>query len=648
MAMSNRSFVYVGISESSKSELESVFASSPLPSSPPPSSPPPPYDFSTATSTTSVPVPSYSSSTLSGASNRFPRPVDLSGLDQQFTKLDEILSRMTSTKSVTTSPPINNEKRATNLHTLAKDTQGPSSFLKKLPLEVRRMVYGYLLVNPLLSQIEAIESRFESRANHQYELCPAVLRTCRQVYQEASDVLYEKNTFIVSCIGHEFGFSGDGTRGLGSARLLECPLTRYDSDTNMNLAQFAKQPQFGKVKHWKVMVSCFAGYEYAQTTELLEFCRLLFFTQPKSVTVLSVGKEFTREWRGFHEYEGPFVGDKIFPASTVFAPLNILRNLRELKFEASGTEEVAYDIQLDAKIVAESGSPSPLSMYASVLGYAQSFERSQIFRGDMGKVRWCCREHMAIMPSPNKFLRQTRHDRKFINPFKTSVTHPVENSLELAKFACDENDLDDFKVQRRVILEYLEPQYQRIADFMDQLRAFVNKQKGVVNGRPGILSPDAVFRNDEVADVGEQMEDLLEGTLLLEDCARAFVRDLSPEVRRIVRLYQERFDSQYDTHSRDRVVQGSLNKAFLSADWQDWFYDFKRAAKNMMEQYLRIRDARKKLFESDVGSPEQDRGCNISLETWRCDKILDWEPRIGEVPGSSSENAYIIVNSDDE
>ncbi|PVH85459.1 hypothetical protein DL98DRAFT_511501 [Cadophora sp. DSE1049] len=502
------------------------------------------------------------------------------------------------------------------------------------------MIYGYLLIDPLLATTEAIESQFGSGATQQYELSPAILRTCKQIYEEASDILYGKNTFLVSCIGHGYGNNGDGRSELGIASLLECPLSRYDRDAHLDLAEFATKSQFGKVKHWRVLVSCFAGKEYGSTTELLEFCRLLFYTQPKSVTVVSVGKKFTREWRGFHDYDRARVGDRVFPASTVLAPLKVLRNLQELKFEAIGTEEVAYDVQLDDKVVAEPGDPSPLSMYPSLLACAQAFERSSVFSDAMGTVRWYRRADMAFMPAPNKFLRQKRIDRMFINPFKTSVTHPVEQALELPNSLAMKMTWTISSCSA-VIPEYLEPQYQRIADLMDQLRAFVNKQKGEVDGRPGILSPDAIFQRDEFADIGEQMEDLLEGTILLEDCAKAFVRDLSPEVRRLVRLYQERFDGEYDTHCRDRPLK-ELNKTFLSADWQGWCYDFKCAAKDMMEQYLRIREARKKLFEGDVSISEQDCACDISLETWRCDQVLDWEPNMEEVPGSSSENAYVI------
>lgn len=93
----------------------------------------------------------------------------------------------------------------------------------------------------------------------------------------------------------------------------------------------------------------------------------------------------------------------------------------------------------------------------------------------------------------------------------------------------------------------IEQQYQRIADSIDQLRAFVNKHKEVIDGQPGILSADAAFQSDDSAAIGEQLEDILEGILLLEDCAKAFIRDHSPEVRRLVRM----FDSQHDSCARE-------------------------------------------------------------------------------------------------
>lgn len=143
-----------------------------------------------------------------------------------------------------------------------------------------------------------------------------------------------------------------------------------------------------------------------------------------------------------------------FPASTALSPLKLLRNPQALKFEGVGEEEISYENQLDAKIVAQSDDPSPLSMHPSLLVYAQTFERSSILRDELRTVRWHCCANMNLKPAPSTFLPQKRRVRKFMNPLKTVVAHPVEHALELAKFACDENDIEEFKTQRKFVLEY--------------------------------------------------------------------------------------------------------------------------------------------------------------------------------------------------
>ena len=65
-------------------------------------------------------------------------------------------------------------------------------FFDKVPLEIREKIYRELLVN----EEKALEINWrghcDSKGKHLY---PAILRTCKQAWAEASAVLYEQNHF---------------------------------------------------------------------------------------------------------------------------------------------------------------------------------------------------------------------------------------------------------------------------------------------------------------------------------------------------------------------------------------------------------------------------------------------------------------------
>jgi hypothetical protein len=66
---------------------------------------------------------------------------------------------------------------------------------------------------------------------------------------------------------------------------------------------------------------------------------------------------------------------------------------------------------------------------------------------------------------------------------------------------------------------------------------------------------------------------MMEGTLLLETYAEAFVTDLSPEVQIIVRLHQDRFDNRYEDIPRERHLV-KMCKAIKNEGWDQWRKSF--------------------------------------------------------------------------
>ena len=66
----------------------------------------------------------------------------------------------------------------------------PCYFLKRLPLEVRDEIYKLLLKSTLLNDPELIRTLIG------FQLSPAILRTCKQIYEEGQRILYGSNTFF--------------------------------------------------------------------------------------------------------------------------------------------------------------------------------------------------------------------------------------------------------------------------------------------------------------------------------------------------------------------------------------------------------------------------------------------------------------------
>ncbi|KAF7955628.1 hypothetical protein EAE96_004554 [Botrytis aclada] len=110
---------------------------------------------------------------------------------------------------LSTPPPPNNNSIATsnipsilsqlsNLSSVNKTIPNNSCpFITRLSTDVRTQIYSYLLLNPILSKAECISADSDFGMQQKYELEPSILRTCKEVYGEASTVLYGLNKFYL-------------------------------------------------------------------------------------------------------------------------------------------------------------------------------------------------------------------------------------------------------------------------------------------------------------------------------------------------------------------------------------------------------------------------------------------------------------------
>ncbi|ESZ94286.1 hypothetical protein SBOR_5354 [Sclerotinia borealis F-4128] len=126
-------------------------------------------------------------------------------------------------------------------------------FIQRLSTDVRTQIYSYLLLNPILSTLAAVSPNTDFGVQQKYELHPAILGTCKELYEEASGVLYGLNTFYMVAMksSRMFRFTLADFMG-GSA------LTRYWRE-NPDVFKLAPESALYlcKVRQWRVEISCY-------------------------------------------------------------------------------------------------------------------------------------------------------------------------------------------------------------------------------------------------------------------------------------------------------------------------------------------------------------------------------------------------------
>ncbi len=131
---------------------------------------------------------------------------------------------------------------------------------------------------------------------------------------------------------------------------------------------------------------------------------------------------------------------------------------------------------ITSQIPVEIGS----DMYSRLLTYARCFERHPPFKAEMG-LKWS--QNLEAEELQSLYSRHHTHHRLcIINPFRSrefshANLHPVEEGLAMAKIDIEAEDIAVFKEKRAAILEYLDPQYQRIIDASSNIRQFIEKPK---------------------------------------------------------------------------------------------------------------------------------------------------------------------------
>ena len=136
----------------------------------------------------------------------------------------ELSATTPSEKAFEDAPPedIANETRSTN---------NEFAFID-LPTEIRLLIYKELLVRKGGAKLSFCLDDHHKAYNRALKIFihPAILRTCKAVYNEASSILYTDNIFELLCVFLQIGKSYLWYRTWGSSPLLPCPNPRASTD----------------------------------------------------------------------------------------------------------------------------------------------------------------------------------------------------------------------------------------------------------------------------------------------------------------------------------------------------------------------------------------------------------------------------------
>ncbi|KAK6594911.1 hypothetical protein H4I96_10642 [Botrytis cinerea] len=550
-------------------------------------------------------------------------------------------------------------------HAVSKDTSKnkfssplPScSFFNKLPIETRDMIYKLLLVNPVLGKSCSVTDRTStprisqphgpSQPPLKYELEPQVLRVCRAMYLEASDILYGSNTFYIACCRYESSLDCRPSRSAFNRGVEMTPIMRHYNRLSHGQLFLFDHPAVVKIKSWRVIVSSFidsdmlGGWHETRVWSMENFCQAI--TQSRSISLeialAPLGLEKCEESSWFRD-EVTYQELK-----DMLIPLRMLRGVKKLQFRDASWDELpdvypynvfwgkncrsiipTSSLEKEIRSIIMGNSLVELSrgMYLRLMRYAQAFEAIDTFKSEMrysstgsvGKFLM----HYGLCPGSNRWMHKPR------DPTIQS-SHPVESCLRHAEILSSSNyNPRAFKLERASIIQYLEPQYQRAKLACLDLTEFIKWEKR----KEGMLSPklSREWHSSKIA---------AEAILLLERYEKALQRDF-PYYDQIKHRDNLRKEISFYNNLPRNVLMRQATDAFDAMNWQFFTSCFKRVVDDLDKQFMEMRSARKELFEDDEAI---DTGCDIELDSNMCIDMIDWtkdEPRFGPISNDPEWN----------
>ncbi|KAM3152065.1 hypothetical protein ABEW05_007575 [Botrytis cinerea] len=496
--------------------------------------------------------------------------------------------------------------------------------LNVLNLDCHRLIWKRLLLNPLLGESFAIDDDQAS-----FGLFPTILRINSQIHNEGMNILYGSNTFLIGCMPYK-------PYSLADWYPKSCALTRakhlnYTYD-NVLESQNSVIPAARYVQHWKILISAVVTPPYATEKELLYLCQKIYMANIQSLEVLIIPRGIERGWNDSDNYVNE---DQL---AIKLSPLERLRDVQQVVIRSAEFHEIpgfAFDKKLADKFIpilpdafdelrlidliqGDSEVETIAEMYKSLLAYAQAFERLKTFQlsmdmNDMNEIKEMPDRGFSFEPTKDVAISD-----RYINPFKAS-SHPVERAISAAKTSMFQDKIHEFKTNRSILIQYLEPQYQTIEAAFKNLVDYIKPH----NMSYGFFQyPSFIHTNeDEYEDGIASYNDIAtQALVLLEDYAASFKRKLEPATKVEIRKYKSLFNTLYDDLPRERLMK-LCEMAYEKQWWSQFIESYREAVNDMDSQYLAIRQARKKLYAWDLQATVRE----VDVKAMLSDEVINWD-----------------------
>ncbi|KAF7897192.1 hypothetical protein EAF00_005420 [Botryotinia globosa] len=490
--------------------------------------------------------------------------------------------------------------------------------LNSLNLDCRRLIWKLLLLNPLLGERFVIEGNQAS-----FGLFPAILGVNRQIYNEAADILYGSNKFLIGCIPFDSYFWHSYSRQLCAlARPQYLDRTREDGEVENDKSII---PAARYVQHWKILISAIA-FQPGAMEKLLRLCHNIYMGNIQSLEVLIIPRGIEMGWNDSDNY-----GDEHELAITL-SPLKRFRNIQKFIIRPAEIHEIPWgafdeepahkfipilpnpvdEVELGGMIQGDSEVETIEEMYTSLRNYAQPFERLEDYKSamDVSHTRNELEPTYSFEVSSNIALSGQN-----INPFKASC-HPVERALSAAKTSMLQDEMDQFKINRSLLIQYLEPEYQSIEAASKNLVDFIKIHKVASGFFLNPLYIDMDKNHHETTSINDIATQAL---VLLEDYYASFKRKLEPATKIEIRKYKLLFNSFYEDLPRERLMK-LCDMAYEKQWWLQFVKYFQEAVNDMDAQYISIRQARKKLYAWDLQATVRE----VDVKPMLSDEIINW------------------------
>ena len=557
-------------------------------------------------------------------------------------------------------------------------------FLDKVPIDIRTQIYKELLVSNIIGTADSVSRGANYGADTKYGLFPHVLRVCRQIYVEASDVLYKENTFYIACLRVDNHFymnmDMDGGSDDEDSTAVLCvegplvelsPITRYlNNQSRMpfpipNLGNCSTVLRVGK---WRVVISrrVFSGANSEPTWNwsLRDFCEAISQNPLLSLEVLLLPCGL--------DYGGTSICS-FDSCEQILKPLRILRNVQTCAIkEACATDvpdiiqfnedewvekfreingalaEIPRGLKMEIETLTTGQQPLDVRhmMHKNLVAYARTFERHRPYKMQMGlrqeditQLDSRCLEHAEFL------------DTGSFNPFIEPTLHPLEFELRNCQDAVMNSGEDEriFKEHRKHALTYLEPQWNQIMVANHRLTTFIKQHKvpGGIFDAAERKKEKLGFSNNpwEIRDPDWEQKICL-ALVYLKRYAKAFKRHTTSAIEAQILSQRDLYNSHYKNLPRDRLIKHLMTDHQVGKI-RHFITKFSTAVDMCDRQYLEMLTARKALFDHD-GLGEYECG-DFNLHKELSAEMIDWcvnEPDLTPQDSSDADDDYGEVSDD--